>query len=306
MLVDTHAHVTFSAFKEDAVEVMQRAFDAGVTVINVGTQLDTSKQAVEMAEKFNIQNLPGRQTGSKLNISGPFAVVGLHPVHTYSQHVDEEESHFTTREEKFDYEAYKKLAENPLVVGIGECGLDYYRLPEENIEDGILNIEKVKQRQKDAFVAQIRLAKELNKALVIHCRPSEGTQDAYEDILQIIDAEFNSQFPIPNFQWEIHSFTGSPSIVEEFVRRGAYVGVNGIITFDKTGNMAEVIKAVPLEKIVLETDCPYLTPVPHRGKKNEPAYVTYVAQKVAELKAISTDEVMRVTSQNAASLFRLD
>lgn len=297
MLVDTHAHVTFSAFKEDAAEVMQRAFDAGVTVINVGTQLDTSKQAVEVAEQYK-ENF--QFPISNIQYPAVYAVVGLHPVHTYSQHVDEEESHFTTREEKFDYEAYKKLAENPLVVGIGECGLDYFRL---KIEDLRFKIEDIKQIQKDAFIAQIRLAKELNKALVIHCRPSEDTQDAYIDILSILDSEI-SNFK-SEIRFEIHSFTGSPSIVEEFVRRGAYVGVNGIITFDKTGNMAEVIKAVPLEKIVLETDCPYLTPVPHRGKKNEPAYVTYVAQKVAELKGVSVDEVSQATVRNAADLFLL-
>ena len=289
MLIDTHAHVNFAAFKEEYKEVLQRAKDSGVLVINVGTQLDTSREAVKIAEENNL-----------------YAVVGLHPVHTYAQNLDEEESHFKTREEKFNYEDYKKLASNSVVVGIGECGLDYYRLP-ENGEGGGLRVDEIKQLQRVAFIQQIRLAQELNKALVIHCRPSVGSQDAYEDVLVILDSELHqpsSISPHP-LRFEIHSFTGSPEIVGEFLKRGAYVGVNGIITFDRTGNMEKVLQEVPLDRIVLETDCPYLTPVPMRGKKNEPAYVQYVAQKVAELKNISRKEVEMQTSENARALFRI-
>jgi TatD DNase family protein len=277
MLIDTHAHVNFSAFKDDYKEVLDRAKQAGVLVINVGTQLDTSAGAVKMAEDF-----------------GLYAVVGLHPVHTYEQELDEEETHFKTREEVFDYEAYKKLALHPRVVGIGECGLDYYRLPENQDQ------QSVKEKQKAAFILQIKLAKELNKALVIHCRPGKDTQDAYQDILNILDEQGTT-----NLRFEIHSFTGSPAIVQQFLDRGAYVGLNGIITFDRTGNMAEVTNIVPLERIVLETDCPYLTPVPMRGKKNEPAYVQYVAQKLAESKGVSEEEVAGQTSANAHGLFWL-
>jgi TatD DNase family protein len=284
-LVDTHAHSHFAAFKGETEEVVQRALDQGIVVINVGTQKDTSRGAVELAEKYE---------------KGVYAVIGLHPVHTYSQEVDEEESHFKTREEHFDTVVYHSMAQSPKVVGIGECGLDYYRIQNEKL--GMQNVETIKQRQKEAFVAQIRLARELNKALVIHCRPSAGTQDVYEDILHILDEEYG-KFEIRNSKFEIHSFTGSPEIVQEFVKRGAFVGLNGIITFDKTGNMEEVVKAVPLEKIVLETDCPYLTPVPFRGKKNEPAYVKYVAQRLAELKGVDANEVANVTTQNAKSLF---
>ncbi len=295
MLIDTHAHVQFEGFKDDYKEVLARAKEAGVLVVNVGTQLDTSQAAIKMAEDSQMSNAKGQV----------FAVVGLHPVHTYSQHVDEEETHFKTREEKFDYEAYKKLAQHPLVVGIGECGLDYYRLPLEGNPPA--EGSPLKTLQKEAFIAQIRLAKEVNKALVIHCRPSTGTQDAYEDILQILDQEGVSgvkgqRSKVP---FEIHSYTGSVGIVQQFIDRGAYVGLNGIITFDKTGNMEQVVKVVPIERIVLETDCPYLTPLPHRGKKNEPAYVEYVAQKVAEVKGLTVDDVAGLTTQNAQDLFGL-
>ncbi len=311
MLIDTHAHVNFKGFETDAIEVMQRALSAGVSVINVGTQMDTSRQAVEMAEQLGV-------TGNESRV---YAVVGLHPVHTYSQHLDEEETSFNTREEKFDYEAYKKLAQNPLVVGIGECGLDYYRLP-GNGDD-----EKVKKLQAEAFILQLKLAKELNKTLVIHSRSSKGTDDACLDILEILktaslwrhsegvrpNEESEKQKEILRFaqndaalpRFVLHSYTGSPEVAKMFVDLGGYISFNGIITFDKTGNQEAVLKVVPDDKIVLETDCPYLTPVPMRGKKNEPSYVRHVAEKVAELKGLRVDEVAEATSRNARRLFQL-
>jgi len=300
MLIDTHSHVNFTAFKEDADVAIRRALDEGTWMVNVGTQIDTSREAVKFANQYP---------------EGVYAVIGLHPVHTYSQHLDEEETSFKSREEIFNTEEYIKLGQDPKVVGIGECGLDYYRLPEQTANSTLYTSrEQIKQLQKDAFIAQIRLAKELDKALVIHCRPSTGSQDAYEDILQILDVEFgNNKFyaegissrQISNFKWEIHSFTGSPEGAQEFLKRGAYVGMNGIITFDKTGNMEAVVKAVPLERIVLETDSPYLTPIPHRGKRNEPSYVKHVAKKVAQIKNVDLKEVESITTVNAKNLFNL-
>jgi len=309
MLIDTHAHVNFKAFAEDADATIKRALDEGIWVVNVGTQLDTSRQAVQLAENFEIRN--SKQILNQKSESGVYAVIGLHPVHTYSQHVDEEETSFQTREEKFDYEAYGALAKHPKVVGIGECGLDYFRL---KIEDLRYKIEEAKELQKETFISQIKLAKESSKALVIHCRPTVRTMDAYEDILEILDKELltpalNSS-PIgggkgERVRFEIHSFTGSPEIAQEFVKRDAYVGLNGIITFDKTGNMRKVVETVPLERIVLETDAPYLTPAPYRGKRNEPSFVKYVAEKVAEIKNESIINVEKQTTQNARSLFKI-
>lgn len=292
MLIDTHAHVNFSAFKDDADATVRRALENDIWVVNVGTQIDTSRAAVETANKYP---------------KSVYAVIGLHPVHTYQQMLDEEESHFQTRAEKFDRDAYYQLGQDPKVVGIGECGLDYYRLP----KDG--NEEDVKNLQAAAFVAQMELARLLDKALVIHCRPSVGSQDAYEDILDMLDqfeqtSRFAESYGVPKryLRFEIHSFTGSPEIVQEFLKRGAYVGLNGIITFDKTGNMQKVVETVPLDHIVLETDSPYLTPVPHRGQRNEPSYVKFVAEKVAMIKNLSVEEVVRVTTENAKKLFNLN
>jgi TatD DNase family protein len=278
MLFDTHAHVNFKSFKDDAKETLQRALDAGVNVINVGSQIDTSRQAVELANSFE---------------KGVYAVVGLHPEHTHSQYVDEEETHFLSREENFNYEEYKKLAQNGKVVGIGECGLDYYRLP----EDKSLH-KKVKEKQKAAFRLQLKLAKELNKALVIHSRPEKGNEELFDDLVNILDEE-----KIGDLRFEVHSFTGSPEALKKFLDRGSHVSFNGIITFDKTGNMEKLVKMAPMDRIILETDCPYLTPVPHRGKRNEPAYVRFVAEHVARVKGLAVEEVERQTTENAKTLF---
>ncbi|MDE2312437.1 MAG: TatD family hydrolase [Patescibacteria group bacterium] len=284
MLIDTHGHVNFRAFQDDAKEVLQRALDSGVQVITVGSQIDTSRSGVELANQFEL---------------GVYAVVGLHPEHTHSQYVDEEETHFKTREEVFDYEAYKKLAQDPKVVGIGECGLDYYRLPAE-VHEGFH--EEIKAKQKAAFRAQIKLARELNKVLVIHSRPAKGSDELYEHLLQILDEEGVSG---ENMRFEVHSYTAGPEYFQKFLDRGAYVSFNGIITFDKTGNMEKLVEMAPLNRIILETDCPYLTPVPNRGKRNEPSFVKFVADKVAEIKKISAHEVAETTTRNAKELFKI-
>lgn len=322
MLIDTHAHVNFRSFKDDAKETLQRALDAGVWTINVGSQIDTSRHALNLAESFE---------------TGVYAVIGLHPEHTHSQFVDEEETHFKTREEDFDIKLYEELVKHPKVVGIGECGLDYYRLPKE---EGRGLIEQIKQKQIEVFKKQIRFAKQHNKVLVVHSRPAKGDESLYDDLLNIFDEE-NKPSVIPSesaagrraeesfivdklsnlrdpstrpdksgfgrddkpLRFEIHSYTGSPEYLQKFLDRGAYVSFNGIITFDKTGNMEKLVQLAPLDRILLETDCPYLTPVPNRGKRNEPAFVKYVAEKVAEIKNLSVGEISEATTGNAKKLF---
>ena len=312
MLIDTHAHVNFAAFKEDAEPTIKRAlWTEDVQMVLVGTQIDTSREAVAMAEKFG---------------NGVYAAIGIHPVHTYSQHLDEEETILRRGKKILTLNEYRKLAASPKVVGIGECGLDYFRLP----EDG--DIAAIKQGQKEVFIEQIKLARELNKTLIIHSRSSKGTDDACLDILEILktpslwrhsegvppteeslklgkeilrpsDAFRAQDDALPRFV--LHSYTGSPEVAKMFVDIGSYVSFNGIITFDKTGNQEAVLKVVPDDKIVLETDCPYLTPVPMRGKRNEPSYVRFVAEHVAGLKGLSADELARQTTTNALTLFRI-
>ena len=286
-LIDTHTHVNLRAFKDDAPETIQRALDAGVAVVNVGTQIDTSREAVEMLKKFP---------------NDVYAVIGLHPTHTYHHdYEDDEEVRFKTREESFDAELYQALLDDAgedakRIVGIGECGLDYYRMPEDR------DAEEIKSLERDAFEKQIHFALKNNKALCIHCRPSEGTQDAYEDMLEIVK---RVKMENPQLRFEVHCYTGNLELALEFAKLGGFIGLNGIITFDKTGRSEEVVKGLPLEFMILETDAPYLTPKLNRGKRNEPSYLPEVAEKIAEWKEVAVEEVAEVTTMNARELFNI-
>ncbi|MEK7162492.1 MAG: TatD family hydrolase [Patescibacteria group bacterium] len=268
-LFDVHTHVQFAAFKDDWREVIKRALDRKIWLINVGTQKDASAQAIEISKYYS---------------EGVYAAVGLHPIHTEKSYHDEQElggaGGFESRGEEFDYEYYKKLAENPKVVAIGECGLDYYRLGEET-----------KKKQRGAFEKQIQLAEEIGKPLMIHCR------NAFADLVDILSASrFTLQVP-----GTIHFFSGTKDDAKKLMEFGFSFSFGGVITF--THDYDEVIRYIELDKILLETDAPYVAPVPHRGKRNEPSYVIEVAKKIAELKKISLEEVAEITFQNAERIF---
>jgi TatD DNase family protein len=270
MYFDTHTHVNFGAFKDDTDETIKRALNEDTWMINVGTQIDTSKQAVEVANKYQ---------------QGVFASIGLHPIHTYQQLVDEEETHFRTREEGFVGVTYEQLL-NDKVVAVGECGLDYFRLPQNDKKDAI-------KKQKLVFVAQLQFAALHNLPVIIHCR------DAYNDLAEILKAEYKG---LPGV---VHSFTDTWETAKKFLDLGFYLAFNGILTFDKTGKLAEVVKNMPFERILTETDAPYLTPPPFRGKRNEPSYVKYVAEKIAGIKGMDLAEVGKQTFINACKLFKI-
>ncbi|MFA6050521.1 MAG: TatD family hydrolase [Candidatus Paceibacterota bacterium] len=264
--VDNHAHLNFNAFKDDLPEVLQRAKDADVLVVNVGTQQDTSVRAVEIAEQND----------------GVYAIVGLHPVHTGKSFHDEKEigeggQEFTSRGEIFDYNFYKKLALNPKVVGIGECGLDYYRLEEDT-----------KAVQKKAFEDQIRLSLETGKPLMLHIR------EAYEDSIEILKAHNVCKA-------NVHFFAGSKEIAKQFLDLGCTLSFTGVITFAK--DYEELVAYTPFDRILSETDCPYVAPKPYRGKRNEPAYVVEVVRKVAEIKKVSFEEAAEKLLKNSKVLF---
>lgn len=283
MLIDTHAHVNFNAYSEDSEEVIRRALKEDIWMINVGSQWSTSQRAVEFAEKFP---------------HGVFAAVGLHPIHLKEQKIKEEidpleEFEFETRPEIFDYEEYKKLAQDSKVVAIGEVGLDYYHLPKENRE-----VER--QKQKGNFIKHLELAKELNKPVIIHCR------EAHADVIEILKKfKKNPSTGSGNnmLKGVVHSFSGRWSQAEEYFELGFLISFNGLITFAR--DYDKVIKNAPLERILLETDCPYLTPEPHRGKRNEPSFVKYVAEKIAEIKGVGFEEVAEATTNNAKKLFNI-
>ncbi len=271
MLYDTHAHLNMSGFDADREHVAAEAKAQHVIFNNVGTQKETSRLAVELADGVN-----------------SFAIVGLHPMHTVFDDIDDH----APKEVKFDHDFYRELAKDRRVVGIGECGLDYFRLPEG------LALENVKEIQKAAFEAQIQLAIDLNKVLVIHTRATKDTVDAYEDTLELLQ-KYQPKKVL------VHSFTGNWHLAQRFLELGASIGLNGIIIFDKTMVLKEVVEKTPLDRIVLETDAPFLAPPPHRGKRNLPQYVEYVARYIANIRKLSYDEVAKVTTENARTLFNI-
>lgn len=189
----------------------------------------------------------------------------------------------------FDYEKMRVLAGHPKVVAIGECGLDYYRLGDD--------AEQIKKTQKELFLRQMDIAKDAGKPLMVHCRPKKGTDDAYEDLIAILK---NKNYKLNTI---IHFFVGSPVVAEQFLELGSYFTFGGVITFARDYDAA--IRRIPLNRILLETDAPYVAPAPYRGKRNEPAYVIEVAKKMAELKDMPYEEVAAATAQVAREAFDL-
>ncbi len=295
-LYDTHAHTQFNAFKDDGHEVIRRTLAAGTWMNLIGSQIDTSKRAVEYAEKYT---------------EGVYAIVGLHPTHLFSTYVDEDEIQFKSREEEFDPAVYRELAKSKKVVGIGECGLDYYRLSEaleksEHDHDRLgptPALAEVKEKQKVVFRQQLDLAHELNLPLSIHCRDSSTglTAGAYDDLYDVLVEKTYT----PSLQAAMHCYLGTWEQAQKFLDLGLSISFSGIVTFKSAKALQEVARQVPLDRLLVETDCPYLTPEPHRGERNEPAYVEFVARKIAELKGVSFDEVARVTTENARKLFKI-
>lgn len=280
--IDIHSHTNFNAFDLDRDEVIKRALDNDTWIINVGTQVDTSKKAVEMANQYE---------------RGVYAIIGLHPIHTGASFHDkkelgEEGKEFTSRGESLNKDAYRELLKNEKVVGIGECGLDYYRMDKDSIE-----------KQKEAFIGQIELANEFNKPLMLHIRNNEKKElitgeesapNAYMDALKILK-EYSK------VKGDVHFFAGDLEVAKAFVDFGFTLSFTGVITFTK--DYDEVIKNTPLDMIMSETDAPYVTPVPYRGGRNEPSYVREVVKKIALIKDLPEEEVAKAIIANAKRVF---
>jgi TatD DNase family protein len=252
-MIDSHCHLDIREFNKNRDEIIQNALSSGVhTIINVGADLQTSINSVDLADKHDCI----------------FATVGVHPhdARTYNDDVEKELCH---------------LMENKKVKAIGEIGLDFYRdLSPRNI-------------QKDIFRRQLRLAVLKKLPVVIH------TREAFDETIEIV-REYSSKLNGGVF----HCFPGSAANAFEVIDLGFFISVGGVITYPKA-RMAKMATEIPLEHILIETDSPYLTPVPFRGKKNQPAYVRFVRDKLAELKDISVEEVETITDRNCQKLFRL-
>lgn len=280
--IDIHAHTNFAGFDADRKEVVERALSSGVWMINVGTQQDTSRKAVEMTREFP---------------EGVYAIIGLHPIHANASYHDSDEfgsddKGFTSRGEVFDVDFYRALAKEgrEKVVGIGECGLDYYHAP----------TPEQHARQKAAFIAQIELALELDLPLMLHIRSGEGG-DAYRAVLDILKP-YKEKYG-DKLRGDTHFFAGSVENAREFLALGFHLSFTGVVTFAK--QYRELVEATPLERIMSETDCPYVAPVPERGKRNEPLFVIHTAHKILDIKGIEPGEGRKALVDNAVRLFNL-
>lgn len=283
-LIDTHCHVHFEAYKEDMHDVVKRALAKDIALITIGTQSTTSANGIDLADRYD----------------DVFATIGLHPNHVHKQEFFDanelppelevkDSGHVKTRSEHFDPSYYETFAQQTKVVAIGECGLDYYRIPKG--EDP----EKIKEDQKREAQAQIAFASQVNKPLVIHCR------DAHADQYTLLNEEIGRGGL--TCRGVIHSFTGNLEEALAYIDLGFYIAFNGIVTFSK--ELTEVAKQLPLEWILVETDSPYLTPPPNRGKRNEPINVEDIARFLAEIRGVRLEEIAEITTDNAINLFRL-
>ena len=262
-MIDVHCHMQFHAFRKDRDEVIKRAFDSGVQTI-----INVGTQI-----SSSITAIELAQKYDKC-----FAIVGIHP-----HHADKPEEGWE--------EALIKLGKQKKVVAIGEIGLDNYYYRSNGVSDPKL--------QKDLFVRQIEIAHDLGLPLQIHNR------QAGEDVVKILKQNRSKLQTIPGM---FHCFAGSMEVLKSALQMGFYIGFDGNITYDgiakgETTDLKELAKNTPLDRIVTETDSPYLTPEPHRGSRNEPSHVIIVGQFLAKLKGISFEEFEAQTSKNARTIF---
>lgn len=256
-MIDTHCHLDSQSFEGDLDEVIARAYKANVAKIIIpGADIRTLPKALGIAHQYE-------------NV---YFAVGVHP-----NDID-----------LFDNNVLKEYAQDNKCVAIGECGLDYYRLAEISQKEAQTQ-EAIKAQQKQCFIAQIELALQLQKPLIVHIR--EASNDAFE-----ILNEYKNAYGV------LHCYNADRILLglsERF-----YYGIGGVCTFKNARRLIEVLPLIPKERIVLETDAPYLTPHPHRGTRNEPHYIPLIMQQIAQVLGISGDEVIKLSTQNAMRLFQ--
>ena len=266
MIFDTHAHYDDDWFDEDRGEVLRGLAANGIdTVVNVGASMEGARASVALSGEYPFV----------------YAAVGVHP--DYAQQMTEA-----------DIEELRDLAKQEKTVAIGEIGFDYGH--EEDLTDA--EREAKRAAQKYWFKRQLVLAEEVSLPVIIHSRGADG------DTLSVMREWAEEASKKPGFRGGIiHCFSGSPEIAEEYRKLGFHIGVGGVLTFKNARRLPDVVAGAPLSQIVLETDCPYLAPVPHRGERNDSSLLRYVVAKIAEIKGISEEEVIRVTAANARLLF---
>lgn len=267
LLVDTHCHLNLEAFSGDYDQVVQQAREAGVQKILVpGINLVSSQKAMALAQAYQ----------------GIFAAVGIHPNDLEGFDIQ-------------DLDALRNLARDQHVVAIGEIGLDYYwkTIPPE--------------RQKELFQAQLALAKELELPVVIHGRDEDGNQTCMQDLFTLLES-WVGELPqdaqrLRACPGVLHSFAGSREWAEAFTSLNFLIGISGPVTYKNARELHALVQMIPLTQLVVETDAPFLPPQPHRGERNQPAFVRYMAARIAEIRGEPYETVALVTTKNAGRLF---
>lgn len=267
--IDIHGHVNFPNFDTDREEVIERAQKAGVAMISVGTDVETSTSALQLATSHEHM----------------WATVGIHPI--------EEGNKEGSKDGKIDsdFETLEKLAEHPKVVAIGECGLDYFHSKPEEIP-----------LQKEIFEKHILLAQKVGKPLMLHVRngklvgSTSEIGNAYQDALYILKE-------YPEVRANFHFFAGTLADLKDIVVRGYSVSFTGVISF--TGDYDELLRTAPISQIMSETDCPFVPPAPHRGKRNEPAYVIETVKAIARIRGDDESVIASQLLENAKRFFNL-
>ena len=260
-LVDTHAHLDFTKFDADRPQVIERARAAGVSaIVNVGTDLVSSRRAVELAEEYE----------------AVYAAVGVHP-------------HGAKKLDGATLGELRELAQRPKVVAVGEIGLDYFR-----------NLSPP-DAQRRAFQAQLAWASKMGKPVIIHDR------DAHDEILKALTdwAAGLGNSTLAGRLGVLHTFSGDLEMARKAIDLGFYISISGPVTYKNARQLPGIVRALPLDRLLVETDCPFLSPEPYRDKSNEPAYTRLVAERIAELKGVPYDRLARATTANAQRFFEL-
>ncbi|MGW8169602.1 MAG: TatD family hydrolase [Sulfurovaceae bacterium] len=256
MIIDTHCHLDDNCYDEDIDEVISRAISNGVKKFIIpGADPATLSKAISISDRFN----------------EVYFAVGVHPYDA----------------KNYDRALLESYIVHPKCVAVGECGLDYYRLPAGEEE-----IIAQKALQKEVFLDQIDLAKKYEKPLIVHIR------DASHDCLEILKEYSGEKGGV------LHCYNADHELLK-LAKYNFYFGIGGVLTFQNARKLIEVYPKIPIDRLLIETDAPYLTPHPHRGERNEPGYCTFVTKKMADLSGITADEIADITTKNACKLFEI-
>lgn len=284
MLIDTHAHLYWEDYIADFDEVIQHCLDSGVTeIINVGVDVEKSKLAIEL-------------TSDKIKF---YSTIGIHPHEAIRYNQSKFDIDVSIHEDINKLEGIYK-SNTSKCIGVGECGLDFFLDRNDIYPDISLPHDQIKKSQKKLFQAQIDLAKRLNLPLVVHCRDDRSknpqNSEAWDKVLQMVDTHPTILHCYSGLLTTTNYILNTPNLLVSFA---------GTLTYPKNDFLREAVKLLPLEKIILETDCPFLPPQSKRGTRNEPANVLEIAQLIAQLKGLSIKEVANQTTKNVKKIFNL-